>query len=57
MRALAISKGDWTTFVNRPISLTLLLIAIGFVALQAGVGNYLWKTARQMLSQQGNAGP
>jgi len=34
-RSLAISQGDWATFVERPISLTLLIISVIFVV--AGV--------------------
>jgi putative tricarboxylic transport membrane protein len=32
-RALLLSRGDWTTFVTRPLSLTLLLMAVGLLTL------------------------
>lgn len=38
MRSLSIAHGDWSIFVTRPISLTLLLIAAGSLVLQLGGG-------------------
>ena len=35
-RALAISDGDWSVFVTRPLSLTLLAIAVGLAVFGAG---------------------
>jgi putative tricarboxylic transport membrane protein len=32
-RALLLSRGDWTTFVTRPLSLTMLLMAVGLLML------------------------
>ncbi len=32
-RSLAISRGDWTVFVTRPISLTMLIMALGILLL------------------------
>ncbi|NLY64540.1 MAG: tripartite tricarboxylate transporter permease, partial [Alcaligenaceae bacterium] len=34
-RALLLSRGDFLTFVERPLSLTLLLMALGLVILVA----------------------
>ncbi|WP_426959682.1 tripartite tricarboxylate transporter permease [Muricoccus radiodurans] len=41
-QALTISQGDWTTFITRPISLAILLIAV-----LALVGPRLWGLVRQ----------
>jgi putative tricarboxylic transport membrane protein len=31
-QALTISQGDWTTFVTRPVSLVILLVALAALA-------------------------
>jgi putative tricarboxylic transport membrane protein len=32
-RSLALSNGDWSIFIDRPITLTILIISFAFVAI------------------------
>jgi putative tricarboxylic transport membrane protein len=46
-RSLMLSRGDWSTFVTRPISLAFILIAIFVV-----IGPWLIATARSLLGRK-----